>query len=178
MTAGVHNRIGISTALDLIQLFWPDFAESDGCVFAQFQWSGKYTGDFIDKTQTECFINHTHILMLFRNRATFAMAEPVSAELSVREEIYDEAHPDFVAACLTGRTMARMWAIKLKHDFPTARFRVYYTQYDNPIVRFHMVRPNEPLWIDNAGLLKATDPSFRSAIIFDTDNLDAPIEKL
>ncbi len=41
-----------------------------------------------------------------------------------------------------------MWFQKLKLDFPQYDFRVYYTQADNPIVRFHRVRPDEPNWID------------------------------
>ena len=48
----------------------------------------------------------------------------------------------FVGACELGKQIARMWAVKLKADFPLDRFRVYYTQNDNPIVRFHKVRDN------------------------------------
>jgi hypothetical protein len=73
--------------------------------------------------------------------------------------------------------MAGMWAMKLKADFPRDRFRVYYTQYDNPIVRFHKVRENEPQWLSDQQLTSATDRSFGSAVIYDTDYLDAPVAK-
>jgi hypothetical protein len=61
--------------------------------------------------------------------------------------------------------------LKLKIDFPAARFRIYYTQYDNPIVRFHKVRDGEAFWISDDALQTATDPSFRCALIFDTDEI-------
>lgn len=80
----------------------------------------------------------------FLNKATFQHREQISNELDEIEEIYDASHPDFITACELGKTMARMWAIKLKADFPNEHFRIYYTQYDNPIVRFHKVRSNEP----------------------------------
>jgi hypothetical protein len=93
------------------------------------------------------------------------------------EETYDVNHPDFADACELGKQMARMWAMKLKADFPRDRFRVYYTQYDNPIVRFHKVRENEPQWLSDQQLTSATDRSFGSAVIYDTDYLDAPVAK-
>jgi hypothetical protein len=111
------------------------------------------------KTETECLINHTHIFDEFRNRATTTEKESVSEELDVVEEIYDTSHPDFVAACEIGKEMARMWALKLKADFPQHRFRVYYTQYDNPIVRFHLVRMDEPVWLADEQLRNAAEPS-------------------
>jgi hypothetical protein len=129
------------------------------------------------KTETECFINHTHIFDEFRNRATSTQRGPVSEKLDVIEETYDAAHPDFVAACEIGRRMARMWAMKLKADFPHKRFRVYYTQYDNPIVRFHMVRSDEVMWISNEQLGSATEPSFGDAVVYDTEYIDNPIVK-
>ena len=73
--------------------------------------------------------------------------------------------------------MARMWATKLKADFPNEQFCVYYTQYDNPIVRFHKVRSNEHVWLSDRELLDATDPSFRDALIYDTGHLAAPVVK-
>ena len=101
----------------------------------------------------------------------------MSENLDEIEQIYDESHLDFPAACEVGKTMARMWATKLKADFPGERFRVYYTQYDNPIVRFHKVRPNEHVWQSDKELMDATDPSFRGALIYDTDYMDAPTVK-
>jgi hypothetical protein len=59
-------------------------------------------------------------------------------------------------------------ATKLKTDFPNERFRVYYTRYDNPIVRFHKVRPDEDVWLSDEELRNASDPSFRDEVICDT----------
>lgn len=73
--------------------------------------------------------------------------------------------------------MAQMWATKLKTDFPGKRFRIYYTQHDSPIVRFHKVRPDEHVWLTDKQLLNASDPSFKDAVIYDTDNLTAPTIK-
>lgn len=129
------------------------------------------------KTETECFINHTHLLDKFRNGATSERRDAVSHDFEVVEEAYDVNHPDFVGACELGKQIARMWATKLKSDFPLDRFRVYYTQYDNPIVRFHKVRENETVWLDDDALRLATDRSFTSAVIYDTDYLDRPVIK-
>ena len=65
--------------------------------------------------------------------------------------------------------------MKLKTDFPTERF--HYTQYDNPIVRFHKVRPDEHVWLSDEELLDASDPSFRATVIYDTDYLLSPVVK-
>jgi hypothetical protein len=172
-----QKQVSVATVSDLLQIVWPDFVQVNDCIFALFQWKGNYSGDFKDKTQTEAFINLTHIVDEFRNKATFAFREPMSKDLDVVEEIYDPTHPDFIGACKLGRTIARMWAIKLKADFPKDRFRVYYTQYDNPIVRFHKVRPNESDWLSDEGLRAATDPSFHEAMVYDTDHLDVIVVK-
>jgi hypothetical protein len=177
MERRTQKRVSVTTASELLQVLWPDFVEVNGCIFVAFQWTGGYSGMGDPKTETESFINHTHIFDEFLNKATLEYREPVSDELDLTEEIYDESHPDFLAACEVGRTIARLWAMKLKADFPTEQFRVYYTQYDNPIVRFHKVRPDEPVWLDDEDLLAATDQSFRDAIIYDTDHLATPIVK-
>jgi hypothetical protein len=117
------------------------------------------------------------VLDEFRNRSTSERRETVSEDLDAVEETYDVNHPDFADACELGKQMARRWAMKLKADFPRDRFRVYYTQYDNPIVRFHKVRENEPQWLSDQQLTSATDRSFGSAVIYDTDYLDAPVAK-
>jgi len=90
-------------------------------------------------------------------------------DLDVIEETYDDTHPDFIAACELGRMAAKLWALKLKQDFPLDRFRVYYTEYDNPIVRFHKVRAGEAVWLTNEALASATDPSFRNSLVYDTE---------
>jgi hypothetical protein len=177
MERGSQKQIPVGAAFEMLQVLWPDFVEVNGCVFAAFQWKESYSGWGEPKTETESFINHTHIFDEFLNGATLEYRKPVSNKLDVTEEIYDESHPDFLAACKLGKTVARMWAMKLKADFPSEQFRVYYTQYDNPIVRFHKVRVNEHVWLSDQGLLDASDASFRDAIICDTAHLSAPIVK-
>ena len=39
------------------------------------------------------------------------------------------------------------------------------------------VRPNEKVWLRDEDLLDATDPSFRNAIIYDTDYSATPVVK-
>jgi hypothetical protein len=174
----IQKRVSVKTASEVLHVFWPDFVEIDGCFYAAFQCSGGPMKQLSDgKTETECFINHTHILDEFLNRATLSQREHVSEELDAVDETYDTSHPDFIEACEIGREMARMWALKLKAEFPQHRFRVYYTQYDNPIVRFHMVRNDERCWLTDEQLRSATEPSFGNAMIFDTDYLDRPVTK-
>jgi len=123
------------------------------------------------KTETECFVNHTHIFDEFRNRATSEHRDHAAKDFDVVENSYDDKHPDFSAACEIGTTIASMWALKLKVDFPHDRFRIYHTQYDNPIVRFHKVRSNEPVWLSD----DARAPTLRVTIVYDTEHLNAPI---
>jgi hypothetical protein len=159
-----------------LQIFWPEFKEVSGCILLAFQWGGNPITELPEgRTETECFINHTHILDEFRNSATTEKREHVSEDFDALDVFYNEKHPDFVAACEIGVTIARMWALKLKLDFPGDRFRIYYTQYDNPIVRFHKVRPDEPVWLADEGVRDGNAPTIRGTIVYDTDHLDAPI---
>jgi hypothetical protein len=173
----VQKRVSVRTACALTELLWPDFIEVSGCIVAAFQCGDGEVKISGDKTGTECFINHTHLLDQFSNRTTLQTLQRVSENLDLAEEAYDYAHPDFIAACELGTKMAKMWALKLKFDFPESRFRIYYTQYDDPIVRFHKVRIDEPFWLSDEALQSATDPSFNDAVIHDTDCLDRPIKK-
>jgi hypothetical protein len=111
----------------------------------------------------------------FRNKATRTNLVRELEGLNAIDEFYDQTHPDFIAACELGRTAARLWAIKLHLDFPDDRFRVYYTEYDNPIVRFHKVRHSEPAFLTDEGLRGATGADFRNALIYDTSAIDTPI---
>ena len=171
-------RVTVRTGIHILRLFWPDFVEVNGCIFAAFQTRGGPIQELkAGKTETECFINHTHLLDEFRNRATSERRDGFSRDFEVVEEGYDVNHPDFVGACELGKQITRMWATKLKSDFPMDRFRVYYTQYDNPIVRFHKVRENESVWLRDDALRSATDRTFTSAVIYDTKYLDRPVTK-
>jgi len=171
-------RVSVRTGSHLLRLFWPDFVEVNGCILAAFQLGDGPIQELKEgRTETECLINHTHLLDEFRNKATSERRDAVSHDFEVVEEAYDVNHPDFVGACELGKQIARMWATKLKSDFPLDRFRVYYTQYDSPIVRFHKVRENETVWLADDALRSATDRGFTSAVIYDTDYLDSPVQK-
>ena len=171
-------RVSVRTGIHLLRLFWPDFVEVNDCIFAAFQIRDGPIQELKDgKTETECLINHTHLLDEFRNRATSERRDTSSDGLEVVEAFYDVNHPDFVGACELGKQIARIWATKLKTEFPLDRFRVYYTQYDNPIVRFHKVRENESMWLHDEALRSVTDRSFTGAVIYDTEYLDRPVIK-
>jgi hypothetical protein len=172
-----QKQVSVGIANVLLQSFWPDFIQENGCVFAAIHGGTSPVGSNESKTEWECFINHTHVMDEFQNDATFQDRESVSENLDAIEEIYDESHPDFLAACEVGRMIARMWAIRLKCAFPNEHFPVYYTQYDNPIVRFHKVRPGEHDWLSDEELEVATDPSFWKTLIFDTNRLESPVMK-
>jgi hypothetical protein len=157
-----QSSANVSAALKVSQILWPDFVEEHGCVFL-----GRHSGSnpppaSDTATGWESFINHTHILDEFDNSAEKIVGEDV---------IYREDHPDFISACELGRRMALLWALKLKSDFPSERFRVYYTQYDNPIVRFHRVRDGESYWLTDEALQTTPGPSFRGAIVYDTSKI-------
>lgn len=177
MAAQKQKKASIHTAMSVAQILWPDFMEVNDCVFLAF-WVGENPSELpAGKTETECFINHMHLFDEFANGATTENSARYSEELNVVEETYDISHRDFIAACDLGLKIARMWAAKLKLDFPRDRFRVYYTQYDNPIVRFHKVRSGEPEWLSNDALQLATDPNFQNAVIYDTGYLDRPTKR-
>jgi hypothetical protein len=120
----------------LADLFWPEFVEFGGCVFAKCAVSRgllkRRESHFVrammasgqDRTGIEALENHIHIIEQFR------------------------AAPDRKAAELFGRKMAEAWFAKLRRDFPADRFRVYFTKEDNPIVRFHRVYQGEAFWLD------------------------------
>ena len=160
-----EQPITVRAALTVSRLLWPDFVVEHGCVFL-----GGHSGTNpppADDTATgwESFVNHTHIFDEFKNDASAFDSEEV---------VFNELHLDFISACELGQRIAKLWALKLKLDFPNERFRVYYTQYDNPIVRFHKVRDDEPQWLPDEALQSATDPSFRNALIYDTSRINLP----
>jgi hypothetical protein len=168
------QALSVQSAEKVLRFLWPDFARQHGCIFLA-RYSGSNPPPVNDTaTGWESFVNHTHIFDEFRSDAAKSVVKAISEELNLEEVIYDETHPDFIAACELGRAAARLWALKLKHDFPQERFRVYYTEYDNPIVRFHKVRDDEPVWLSDDGLREATDSSFLNSVIYDTHRLSEP----
>ncbi len=137
-------RIKIKTAAGLLDtIFWPEFKEIEGSVFLSQMKVRKLCDPELgsDYTDMEASINHTHIIDLFRHE-TFR--EPTQDN----DCYFNYNHPDFKFLCDVGKKLAQMWYQKLKIDFPQYRFRVYYTQEDNPVVTFHRVQTDEPYWLD------------------------------
>ncbi len=99
----------VEYAIGYGELFWPEFAELDGCVFfagvteAGYRGFMEQTGG--DKRAVEAVLNHRHILDLF------AGAQP-----SREQVVY------------LGRLLREVWAAKLARDFPDRRFVVSFPE--------------------------------------------------
>ena len=131
----------LESALKVARLMWPRFEVRDGAVLAaDFVGEGATSvGAFSSLTEAEILLNHVHILDCFENTAE-----------SDSEPFYDTNHPEFKRACTLGGLVAQCWAAKLHFDYPERTFRVFYTQQDDPIVRFHQLRKGEPQFLDEA----------------------------
>ena len=140
------RQLKVRTALALLSVFWPDFVEVEGSVFlSNANPERTYNSEHVlDRTGMEAFVNHAHMIDLLKHNAGLHSTEEND------DCFYDQDHPDLSALCELGKTLAQMWFQKLQVDFPQYDFRVYYTQDDNPVVRFHRVRSNEPDWIDES----------------------------
>ena len=127
----------IKAALSIANIFWPEFVVVDDCVF--FSWAAPKSIDLSkwhDRTEIESTINHTHVLDLFNHNA------------SLDEEPWlDQSHPDFKAGCRFGLVWAEAIAAKLAKYFSERQFFVYYTEHDDPIVRFHQEHTGEIPWL-------------------------------
>jgi hypothetical protein len=158
----------LKSAEKVLQFLWPDFVVENGMVLLA-RHAGSNACPSGTLTDWESFINHTHVFDEFgsESEAVSQITESYGPELDKIEITYDEAHPDFLAACQLGKRAARLWAMKLKEDFPTERFRVYYTQYDNPIVRFHKVREDEAPWMPDEAIM-AAQGDLRNALVYES----------
>lgn len=91
------------------ELFWPDFAEHEGCVFlARFK-EESYRG-FMQQTSgnkkaVEAVINHCHVLDLFAG-----------------------SRPSRDQVVYLGRLLKEMWTAKLKWKFPEKRIVVSFVE--------------------------------------------------
>ncbi len=134
----MKSRIKSQTAVELLQIFWPDFVEVNDLILVPWEGTIELSDaqQDMDHTGIETFRNHTHIMDLFRH------------EVAWEDGNYDHHSPDFKDLCEIGKKLAGMWYQKLQVDFPNYRFRVYYTQDDDPIVRFHRVREGERYWLN------------------------------
>jgi hypothetical protein len=163
----VHHST-LKSAERVSQFLWPDFVVEQGMVLLA-RHAGSNPCPSGTLSDWESSINHTHVFDEFGSDAEAVHQTAVShaPDLDEIAVTYDEEHPDFLAACRLGRTAARLWAIKLKEDFPYERFRVYYTQYDNPIVRFHKVREHEAPWLPDEAIMTARG-DLKNALVYDS----------
>jgi hypothetical protein len=139
------------------ELMWPEFVWLDGCLFTKSLAKAhrKQMGAKRDFVRTECeyYSNHTHVFDYFHHAAGLdyddddpeVWDEP---DYDETHPAYDVDHPDFVSAVHLGRAIAHLWFEKLGMDFPDIPVRVIYTKLDNPIVRFHVYRPDEGEFFD------------------------------
>jgi hypothetical protein len=100
---------GIEHAIAYGELFWPEFAELDGCIFFAGVTEVGYR-EFMDQTAgdkraVEAVLNHRHI------RDLFAGSRP-----SRNQVVY------------LGRLLREMWAAKLARDFPGRQFVVSFPE--------------------------------------------------
>ena len=132
-----NQQESIKAASSIANIFWPEFVVVDDYVF--FSWAAPESIDlnkWHDRTEVESTLNHTHVLDLFNHNASID-----------EKPWWDQSHPDFKAGCRLGLAWAEAVAAKLARDFPERDFFVYYTEQNNPIVRFHQEHPGETPWI-------------------------------
>jgi hypothetical protein len=161
-TKGV-NHTSISNAVHVDKYFWPVFKVERGLYL--LSWESSKPLDHMKAatlTEIESFCNHTHITDIFDISRELTW---VSKEGAIE---YDLKHLEYQHLCKIGKRMAFFWALKLRMDFPAERFRVYFYAGDEPIVRFHKVRPNEDFWLDEAQV--SEDILSGRVVIFDTEN--------
>jgi hypothetical protein len=173
------RSLSIKAAEWLRERLWPDFVALDGCVYVKFQVAASPNKPDGSLTEWELFVNHTHIFDEFRTKAYEEVpVDQSGSELTEVEARYDQNHPEFLRAKQLGETMARMWATKLKQDFPGERFRVYYLHYDDACLRFHKVRQNEGVWLLDEQFIENPQKCFEDGILYDTNYLHSPVRRL
>jgi hypothetical protein len=134
------SMISIQTGARLLaDLLWPTFVRKGGCVILASACPEEVAVDHIlpDRTAVESFHNHVHVLAAFRHAANLP-----------EEPFFDSQHPDFRAACSVGKLLAALWSAKLSQDYPSEQFLIYFSERDDPSVRFHGVHPGEQPWLD------------------------------
>ena len=128
--------VKFKTALEISKLYWPVFVEKDEAIFLQLALENSY-GIPSEPMEAECFVNSIHLLDLFKNDA------------SINDEPYwDFEHPDFTSAYELALKISDMWASKLAKDFPSYKFVIICTKYDNPMIRFHKLREDGKLYFN------------------------------
>ncbi|SRR5258705_1105936 len=155
------QMLQIKEAYEALELFHPTFVENEGAIFlaSELPVDSIEFSSFSDLTEAECFYNHVHILDRFQHAAALALNGSETND-------WDKSHADFQYGCAVGKVVACLWSRKLAVDFPLYRFRVYYTEADNPTVRFHRVHDGEANWLDEEDWL--SDIAQGKVIVYDT----------
>lgn len=160
--------LSVRTGLRLADVFWPTFVERDGVILlSHVRPPEAPPGAHGSLTEYERFHGHTHIQELFR----WDVPTVFDAELELERP--DATTPQHIAAWSLATRLAEMWLAKLQRDFPDYRFRVYASRLDDPIIHFHRVRDNEPVWISDAD---AEDGMVRKTfLVLDSRESERPI---
>jgi hypothetical protein len=127
-----------AAALRFLSIAWPEFVVEDDVVLIRRERERARAplSSFPSLREAECFINHVHVLDELEHNASLK-----------KEPYWNSRAADFARGIEIARVLAETWAAKLAADFPARSFVVYATRDDNPIVRFHAVRPREPAWL-------------------------------
>jgi hypothetical protein len=162
------DAVSVAQASTVAAFLWPTFIEIEGAVFlAVYEEDARRSVAneariFHSLSDVEASVNHTHVFDRFLHGAGLE-------DGNITGIFWDNDHPDFKVACDLGKTAVQTWAHKLKRDFPQYRFRVYFTQEDNPIVRFHRVHKDGDFWIN--GDDRTEDIAAGKILIIDTADL-------
>jgi hypothetical protein len=95
------------------RILWPNFVEHDGCIFLGDSLDEASYHNFLkqaggDKTKVEATMNHQHVLHLF------------ATELPTRDLVL-----------YVGNLISEICRVKLSHDFPGRRIKVFFPQEDD-----------------------------------------------
>ena len=129
----------LSVLKRLLHTCWPALVEINSAVFlaADLPPAGPDMQSFSDRTAAEAFYNHIHILDLLS--LSDSRRHKIMRTASGRTLVDDISH-----------MIVDMWRTKLQRDFPAYHFRLYLTREEEPILRFHVLRTDEPPWLDLA----------------------------
>jgi len=133
--------VNIKTAKTYTDLFEPELIEIEGCVYIKDSCGINRVPANMDSVGKECFFHHIHIFDEFSHKAGLE---------GENDLWYDTEHPDFEIAWQLACIIGRHWSYFLRKEFPVYEFRVYCTKYDDPIVRFHVVRENQSNWMEDS----------------------------
>ena len=117
----------------------------------------------------ERFHGHTHIQDLFRSNV------PTVFDPEYELDRPDANAPEHIASWTLAKRLADMWLAKLQRDFPTYRFRVYASRLDDPIIHFHRVREDEPVWISDEDAAKGIPED--TFVVLDSEAIERQIQR-